>query len=304
MDNVASELLKLALEAKTGMKQPERTTPPESDKPLSPDQLNTYAGYYATVIGLVKASGDSGALEAEVLGNRLSLVPRIDGMMGLRYKLFGFFPISLGDLDYVGISRAAATGREILLARSQNLDMVFGEKVLPPPISEKWLKRVGAYKIANPGDDIVFFDSVRIGQKEGFLVVEYSAPIVAEGTLSFPISPVSDTEAVFLGLGGGMGETIRAIDIDGEDGLEYSGLSAEKGSRPHNRCSIWKRKTYPRTRAYTASGTASVMPLTRTGSMCSPRAPDGNRQIGPTARHGTCWNRKLPKSSRRSKRIN
>jgi CubicO group peptidase (beta-lactamase class C family) len=228
VDNVATELLILALEAKTGIKQPRRKIAPESGKPLSPEEIKVYEGHYATPVGLVKAIGNSGSLEAEVLGNRLSLVPRTDGMMGLKYKLFGFFPISLGELDYVGISRVEARGHEVLLARSQSLDMVFGEKILPSVIPGKWLNRLGAYEVANPGDDILFFDSVRIGQQEGFLVMEYSAPIVAEGILSFPLSPVSDTEAVILGLGSGMGETIRVTSVDGEESLQYSGYRLKK----------------------------------------------------------------------------
>ena len=230
VDNVAIETLMLALEAKTGVKQPRRSKPSESDAPLSPREINIYAGYYATPIGLVKVTGESGFLKAEVLGNRLSLVPRIDGMMGLRYRLFGLFPISLGELDYVGISRAATSGHEILLARSQSLDMVFGEKISPPQISEKWLKRVGAYEVANAESDIIFFDGVKIGQNDGFLVMEYSSPTVAEGIFRFPLSPVSENEAVFLGLGAGMGETICAIDIEGQEELQYSGYRLRKVS--------------------------------------------------------------------------
>jgi hypothetical protein len=41
--------------------------------------------------------------------------------------------------------------------------------------------------------------------------------------MSYAISPVSDTEARILGLGGGMGETIRVITIDGKERLYYSG---------------------------------------------------------------------------------
>ncbi len=45
-----------------------------------------------------------------------------------------------------------------------------------------------------------------------------------------PIAPVSDTEAVILGLGSGMGETIRTVSIDGKEGLQYSGYHFRKVS--------------------------------------------------------------------------
>ena len=168
VDNVATETLILALEAKTGIKQPTRARPQERSKPLSPEEIRVFAGYYATPIGLIKAYEKSGFLEVEILGNKVSLVPRADGMLAMKYKLFGLFPISLKELDDVGVSRVEAAGHEVLLARSHSLDMVFGEKIMPPPVSEKWLGRVGAYEIANAGNDILFFDNVRVAQSGWF----------------------------------------------------------------------------------------------------------------------------------------
>lgn len=229
VDNVAVEALALALEAKTGIKQPRRKRPPERIESLSPEEIRTYTGNYATPIGLVKAYGKSNFLEAEVLGNKVDLVPRADGMLALKYKLFGFIPISLGDLDNVGVCHAEAAGREVLLARSQSLDMVFGEKIAPSSsIPDKWLERIGAYEITNAGDDILFFDDVRVTNEDGFLMVEYSSPLIADEKVSFPISPISDTEAIILGLGSGMGETIRAITVDGHEELRYSGYQLRK----------------------------------------------------------------------------
>jgi CubicO group peptidase (beta-lactamase class C family) len=228
VDNVATETLILALEAKTGIKQPQRARPQERSKPLSPEEIRLFTGYYATPIGLIKAYGKSGSLEVEMLGHKLSLVPRADGMLAMKYKLFGLIPISLKELDDVGVSRAAAVGHEVLLARSHSLDMVFGEKITPPSVPEKWLRRVGAYEIANAGNDILFFDSVRVVHEDGFLQIEYSSPLLADDAVSFPISPISDTEAIILGLGSGMGETIRVVSINGQECLQYSGYQLRK----------------------------------------------------------------------------
>jgi CubicO group peptidase (beta-lactamase class C family) len=228
VDIVATEALILALEAKTGIKQPRRTRPQERFKSLSPEEIRLFTGHYATPIGLVKAYGGPDLLNVEILGNKVSLVPRADGMLALKYKLFGLIPISLRELDDVGVARAAVAGHEVLLARSQSLDMVFGEKINPPVVPEKWLGRVGAYEIVNAGNDILFFDDVRVARQDGFLVVEYSSPLLAEGRVRFPIAPVSDTEAIILGLGSGMGETIRAVTINGQEGLQYSGYQLRK----------------------------------------------------------------------------
>lgn len=228
VDIVASEALILALEAKTGIKQPRWTRPQKSSKPLSPEEIRAYTGYYATPIGLIKAYEKSDLLKAEILGNTVGLLPRADGMLAMQYKLFGLVPISLRELDDVGISRAVAAGREFLLARSQGLDMLFGEKISPPSVPEKWLDRVGAYEIVNAGNDILFFDAVRIGRQDGFLLIEYYTPLLSEGSVKLPIAPVSDTEAIILGLGSGMGETIHAITVNGQEVLQYSGYQLRK----------------------------------------------------------------------------
>ena len=39
---------------------------------------------------------------------------------------------------------------------------------------------------------------------------------------------VSDMEAIILGLGSGMGETIHAVTIDGQEHLQYSGYHLRK----------------------------------------------------------------------------
>lgn len=228
VDIVATEALILALEAKTGIKQPRWTRPQKSPKPLSPEEIYLYTGYYATPIGLVKAYEKSDFLKAEILGNTVSLLPRVDGMLSMQYKLFGLVPISLRELDDVGISRAVAAGREVLIARSQVLDMVFGEKINPPSVPQKWLDRIGAYEVANAGNDVLFFDGARIGREEGFLIIEYYSSLLSDGSVKLPIAPVSDTEAIILGLGSGMGETIHAVTIDGQERLQYSGYHLRK----------------------------------------------------------------------------
>ena len=230
VDIVASEALILALEAKTGIKQHRKALPPERASSLSPEEIRTFTGHYATPIGLVMAYGKSDSLEVELLGNKLSLIPRTDGMLALKYKLFGLIPISLRELDDVGVYRAAVAGREVLLTRSSSLDMVFGEKIYPSAMSEKWLKRVGGYEIVNAGDDILFFDDVRLARQDDFLVVEYASQFITEGRVKFPIAPISDTEAIILGLGSGMGETIHVISIDGKEYLMYSGYQLRKVS--------------------------------------------------------------------------
>ncbi|KAF0216940.1 MAG: hypothetical protein FD174_3495 [Geobacteraceae bacterium] len=228
VNKLATEALKLALEAKTGIKQPDRKKPTESDGSFSQDALQAYEGRYATMAGVVSVSKQSDYLRAEVMNKSLRLVPRSDGLFGLQYKLLGLFPISLGELDNVGISRAMVAERDILKARADGQELLVGERIQPVPIPEKWLQRTGEYKIANAGDDAVLFETLRLRHDAGLLLVDYSMPLFFNGTMSLAIAPLSDTEAVIYGLGRGMGETIRVVAIGGEELLYYSGYFLRK----------------------------------------------------------------------------
>ena len=53
-------------------------------------------------------------------------------------------------------------------------------------------------------------------------------PLLSDSTIRVPIRPISDTEAIILGLGRTRGETLRAIEIDGKERLRYSGFIGRK----------------------------------------------------------------------------
>jgi CubicO group peptidase (beta-lactamase class C family) len=199
VNKVATETLKLALEAKTGIVQPRRMKSAGREEPVPQDTLEPYEGRYATMAGLVTVRKASYGLRAEVMNRTLRLVPRSDGMLGVRYKFLGIFPVSLGDLDHVGIARDKIAGRDILKARLDGREMLIGQRIRPVPIPGRWLERLG-----------------------------FSMPLFFKGTLSFAVEPVSDVEAVIRGLGRGMGETIWVDAAAGRERISYSGYLLEK----------------------------------------------------------------------------
>jgi CubicO group peptidase (beta-lactamase class C family) len=225
---VAAEALKLALEAKTGDRQPEWEKPEGGEGFLSPEAMQRYEGWYATPVGAVNVRGTSGGLRADVMNRTLRLIPRADGSLGLQYRLLGLFPIRIEELDGVGISRADVAGREILAARMHGREFPIGERMRPVPVPAQWLRRTGEYEIANPGEDAVLPEKVRLRAEGGFLFVDYSIPLLFPGTVSFAVAPVSDAEAVIRGFGRGMGETVRAVTVNGENLLSYSGYLLRK----------------------------------------------------------------------------
>jgi hypothetical protein len=228
VNKVATEAVKLALEAKSGILQPEKIEMPTGEGTLTQAELQAYEGRYATMAGVVGLTKQSDYLRAEFMGKTLRLVPRIDGQLGIRYKLLGMFPISLGELDQVGVSRATLAGRDIVKASLNGQELLLGERITSVPLSEAMQKRTGEYEITNAGDDAVLFNNVQVRQDNGLLLVEYAMPLFTDGMVSIAITPLSDSEALTSGLGRGMGETIRIVNIGGEEQLRYSGYLLRK----------------------------------------------------------------------------
>jgi hypothetical protein len=225
---VAAETLKLALEAKTGERPPEPEKSGEGGGSLSREALQRYEGWYATPVGAVNVRKTSGGLRADVMNRTLRLIPRADGSLGLQYRLLGLFPIRVEELDGVGISRADVAGRQILAARVHGREFPIGERMRPVPVPARWLGRTGEYEIANLDEDAVLLEKVTLRADDGFLYVDFSIPLLFPGTMNFAVAPVSDDEAVIRGFGRGMGETICAITVNGEEMLSYSGYLLRK----------------------------------------------------------------------------
>jgi CubicO group peptidase (beta-lactamase class C family) len=225
---VAAEALKLALEAKTGERQPKREKPGRVEGTLSKEALQRYEGWYATSLGAVNVREISGGLRADVMGRTLRMIPRADGSFLLQYRLLGLFPLRIEELEDVGITRADVAGREILAARMHGREFPIGERMRPVPVPASWFGRTGEYEIVNLGEDAVLLEKLRLRAEGGFLFVDYSIPLLFPGMMNFAIAPISDDEAVIRGFGRGMGETIRAVFVNGEEMLSYSGYLLRK----------------------------------------------------------------------------
>jgi hypothetical protein len=53
-------------------------------------------------------------------------------------------------------------------------------------------------------------------------------PVLSFKIIQVPLQPISDTEAIILGLGRTRGETLRAIEVAGGERLRYSGFVGRK----------------------------------------------------------------------------
>ena len=166
---VATETLKLALEAKRGITQPVKEVKEVKEVPLTEADVRAYDGYFDTLIGLVKVSAKSGDLVAEIMGQKLELIPREENQFGARFKLFGFIPLKISALDELNISLHRIDGHDVLALKSNNQSMLIGEKIEPVAIPPRLLDYVGEYEIINRYDGPLP-QSVRVLYEDGLLI--------------------------------------------------------------------------------------------------------------------------------------
>ena len=230
--DVGVAALKLALEAKTGYRQSLKTKitkAPVAEHP-SDEQLDKFVGRYATWLGLINVSRDDDRLKAKISGWDFDLVPLTDGKFSIVFKLFGMFSIRhlYGiDLDNVTLNPVVVDGRSIVVMRFKGRDQIFGERVTPQAIPESWLARLGTLEVQGT-DNNMRFSGNRLVNDDGILVMSYrlKMPVLPETKASLPIRPISDKEAIILGLGRGMGETVRIVNVGGKEVLRFSGYDA------------------------------------------------------------------------------
>lgn len=223
VDHVATEALVLALEAKTGIRQPARDKPRFRDERLPAATVEDFIGTYTTLAGFARLYANGNSLRADAAGHTFNLVPRSDGLLGLDYRLLGIVRLDLGSLGKLGFSRKRVGGHDLLIARIGSQEMAVGERIERPANLGAWRHRLGDYQVDNLGQDHEFVKHIRLTEEGGFLLVEMAMAGPPEQTLYFPLMPLSDGEALFLsGLATG-GETVRRVVVDGEERLAISG---------------------------------------------------------------------------------
>jgi CubicO group peptidase (beta-lactamase class C family) len=229
---IASQALALALEAKTGIHQPEQQNSLNTGAMLTREVSKKYIGNYAMGFGfgLFRVYGkNSGNLFLDMFGNTFHLSPHADGSLEPRYYLLGFIPLNLKALASFRISMVDRGEHEFLVVRAGGQELCAGEKIKPRPIPPAWLNRLGKYVWANPDSgEFVIIDGLRLDYRDNVLLADFRVWSQPGTVLSVPIEPVSDTEALLLMRITGMGETIRFITIGQEEQLSYSGYNFRK----------------------------------------------------------------------------
>ena len=192
-------------------------------------QLAEAAGNYATDFGLIAIRPEEG-LCACIVGQTLDLIPYPDGWFAIAEDAVPSLPASFKPLAEMRFQTRRIDDREVIVAKKGDKQIVLGEKVPQTPVPQVWLDRVGDYELLNPDDNFPLVGP-RLRIRDGQLCMSYKMPLLSDKTIQLPLRPISDTEAIILGLGRTRGETLSAFTADGEERLRYSGFVGRKRSR-------------------------------------------------------------------------
>jgi CubicO group peptidase (beta-lactamase class C family) len=229
---VTEETLKLALEAKRGITQPERIFVEPKPVPLTEEDLRAYSGYFETLIGLVKVENRDGVPVAELMGWKFELVKHEGGDFGVRLKLLGFIPVANQQMKEMNLSLRHVDGRDVLVYKKDGQAMLVGEKLRPRPLPKYLDDYVGEYEFVNPHDGPMPRD-LRVVREGDLLVGEFTfaeKPGFLFRTAFLP-TPAAG-ELIMAGIGSGKGETLRLAKVEGVEHMYFSGFDLKKKAAP------------------------------------------------------------------------
>lgn len=185
------------------------------------------AGNYATDFGMISIRPKDAKLCACMIDETFDLIPYPNGWFGVGRDDAAALPSSLMPLGKMRFRTEEIDGREVIVAGKGDDKVIIGEKIPPGPIPPAWLKRVGRYQLLNPDQDFPLTEP-QLKLNNGQLCMSYRMPALSSKIIQVPVKPISDTEAIILGLGRTRGDTLRAIEVDGEEQLRYSGFVGRK----------------------------------------------------------------------------
>ena len=228
VDHIATQALTLALEAKSGIQQPQRSRIPPDDKPLAMETVQEYSGDYTTVAGLARIRACGRDLCADAANHSFDLVRGSDGLFRLEYSLFGIIPLDLGALGDIGFSRRTVAGRDLLVAHAGEQEMLAGQRIDPPSNLSAWRRYLGDYEIINLESDHKTVERIRLLEERGLLLIELTPTESPGEKARIPLMPVSENEGRLLGPLNDGGETVRIVAVEGEERVLFSGYLLKK----------------------------------------------------------------------------
>ena len=220
---VADMAMVKALEIFKGLKRPGAPSIPPL-VPLTQDHIKQTAGTYAT--------NEEGLLSIYPGPEKDRLLAAVDDLeMELKPHQDGWFSFYLNDQPVLELENIRITvkngpqGRFVGIQYYNESGAIFSEPFgceyqIPEEIPPSWKNRVGEYDIINPDWNI----------PDDFTV---SIQILPSGILTstdLVFDPIFDDQAIKMGLGRGLNETVQVVDCDGGECLYFRGYLLKKQS--------------------------------------------------------------------------
>lgn len=229
LEQMLDEFLALAVEVKTG-EQPQaiHPTPAGTPQAWTESEMQALVGAYGTLFGYVKIVRDGDALYAETDDERLELIKRQDGAIGLRKKLLGMIPVGTDFFGRISLSIDKREGKDIVLVKSlkKHQNVIVGQKIQPSPTPAAWRARLGEYVLDTPSDSTIQPTRLELLEQDGLLLARLTTKERGEeDTLTMALQAVSDDMAAIpvTLVSSSSFQTVRASD--GTERLLYSGFS-------------------------------------------------------------------------------
>lgn len=191
---LAQQALALLLEARTGQRQPPREPGfVPARQPWSPEQRQACVGEWAVLGDRLTVTADGDHRLTARLGDRsLDLLDGEDGALGVRVRLGGLIPVSLGALAQVGVQCRRIDGHDLLVARLDGQQLVLGERLPPigPLPAPELAARVGRYRPVLAEGEVSSLDDAALELLDGrlWLTVRLVAALGGQ-RVRFPLAP-------------------------------------------------------------------------------------------------------------------
>ena len=223
--DLASQLAReILIRAMAGRPAPSTPAMPRLERRQESAVAPAIAGEYATDLGVLAFRPERGELCAYLFDRTLRLAREPGNWFRVApaSEAEGL-PPSLQPLTEMRLQTRRLAGREVLIARRAERELRLGERLAPVSLSARWRARLGRYAILNADPGFAVVDT-RLEVRDGRLYLSYRMPRLAAERIQVPLQPVSDDDAIILGLGRTRGETVRMVQIDDEERLRFSGL--------------------------------------------------------------------------------
>ncbi len=216
--------LELAVEAKFGKSLPESEQAKDIISVVVDEStLDGYAGNYVVFGSMTPINKRGNNLEIELWGNKFDLIPVSNNIFVPQATAFGFIPIPL-----LKFSLEFKTVQGMSLALLHGLPAPFAfQKVSGSVIPAAWKKRLGSYQ-AHTLDEQFSIENLQLEVEDNILffnVKIQGKPAESETNLKVALNPISDTEAVVIGLGNGEGGTVKVVNDGTSESIKYSGFT-------------------------------------------------------------------------------